>query len=184
MLDPPAWQGDTEGMSDVFLAVLPDLDAKVRIAGLKDELGLRGSAVAPDRLHVSLHWVGDHETPPAILEAAERAAAAIDMPCFRVAFDRLQTFNGRGQIPIVLAGGEELVGLVMLRELLADRLNHRMKRDFNPHLTFLYGDQATPEITIAPVSWIVRELVLVRSLHGQGRHLVLGRFPLRKGAIG
>jgi 2'-5' RNA ligase len=59
-----------------------------------------------------------------------------------------------------------------------------MKRDFNPHLTFLYGDQAIPEITIAPVSWIVRELVLVRSLHGQGRHLVLGRFPLRKGAIG
>jgi 2'-5' RNA ligase len=84
----------------------------------------------------------------------------------------------------VLTGGDELVGLVMLQELLADRLGRRMKRDFNPHLTFLYGDQAIPEIAIAPVSWIVRELVLVRSLHGQSRHLVPGRFPLRRGAIG
>jgi 2'-5' RNA ligase len=184
LLDPPARQGDTEGVDDMFLAVLPDLDAKARISGLKDELGLRGSAVVPDRLHVSLHWVGDHVTPPAILEAAERAAAAIDMPCFRIAFDRVESFNGRRQIPIVLAGGEELIGLVMLREMLADRLSHRVKRDFNPHLTFLYGDRAVPEIAIAPVSWIVRELVLVRSLHGQAHLLRLGRFPLRKGAIG
>jgi RNA 2',3'-cyclic 3'-phosphodiesterase len=171
-------------MDDIFFAVLPDLEAKARIARLAQEHGLPGSAVAPARLHVSLHWVGDHATPADATEAAKRAAAAVDMACFRIAFDRVQSSSGRQQIPIVLAGGDELVGLLMLREMLADRLKCRVKSGFTPHLTFLYSDHEIPELVITPISWIVRELVLLRSRRTQDYHDQLGRGALPKGAIG
>lgn len=171
-------------MADIFFAILPDPETRPRIAGLTRQLGLRGSAVPPGRLHVSLHWVGDHTTPAAGIEAAKRAAAAVDMPCFRIAFDRVQSFNGHKQVPIVLAGGDGLVGLLMLREMLVARLGRRAKPGFTPHLTFLYSDRDIAEIAVAPVSWIVREIVLVQSLSGEDSHRQLARFPLRKGAIG
>ena len=129
-------------MADIFFAILPDSETRPRITGLTRQLGLRGSAVPPGRLHVSNHWVGDHTTPAAAIEAAKRAAAAVDMPCFRIAFDRVQSFNGQKQVPIVLAGGDELVGLLMLREMLVARLDHRAKPGFTPHLTFLYSGRA------------------------------------------
>ena len=120
----------------------------------------------------------------AVLEAAKSAAAAVDMPCFRIAFDRVQSFNGRGQVPIVLAGGDELVGLLMLRETLLDRLGQRAKPGFTHHLTFLYSDRDVAEIRIAPISWIVREIVLMRSLPRTDSHIHRAHFPLHKGAIG
>jgi 2'-5' RNA ligase len=171
-------------MGDIFLAIFPDAEAGPRIAGLSSQLGLQGTAVLPHRLHVSLHWVKDHAAPAAVVDAAKSAAAAVDMPCFRIAFDRVQSFNGETKVPVVLAGGDELVGLLMLREMLVARLGHRAKPGFTPHLTFLYRDRHTPEIAIAPVSWIVREMALVQSLSGKHEYELLARFPLRKGAIG
>jgi 2'-5' RNA ligase len=171
-------------MGDIFFAILPDAEARPRIAGLNRQLGLQGSAVPPHRLHVSLHRIGDHTAPAAAIDAAKSAAAAIDMPCFQIAFDRVQTFNGRRQLPIVLAGGDELVGLLMLREKLLDRLRQHDKPGFAPHLTFLYSDRHVPEIAVAPLSWIVREIGLVRSLPGKSDFEYIARFPLQKGAIG
>jgi 2'-5' RNA ligase len=43
----------------------------------------------------------------------------------------------------------------------------------------LYDDHRIPDQPVEAISWIVREFVLVCSLHGQGRHIPLARWPLR-----
>ena len=53
-----------------------------------------------------------------------------------------------------------------------------VKLHYEPHLTLLYDDRCVAEQAIDIVSWTVREFVLVHSLHGQGRYVMLGRWPL------
>jgi 2'-5' RNA ligase len=55
----------------------------------------------------------------------------------------------------------------------------RTRPSLTPHLTFLYGDHRVPDLDIDLISWTVREFVLGRSVHGQSRHMQLGRWPLR-----
>jgi 2'-5' RNA ligase len=49
---------------------------------------------------------------------------------------------------------------------------------FVPHVTLLYDGRRVPQQDVAPISWTVREFVLVRSRLGQGRHEPLARWPL------
>ena len=70
----------TDGL--VF-AILPDMSAAARIAQLarhlRDELGLKGEPFALERLHISLHYLGDYEgIPPGIVAAAHEAADLAD----------------------------------------------------------------------------------------------------------
>lgn len=175
-------------MDNLFFAILPDREAKARIAALvarlRGERELPGSPVAPDRLHVSLHWVGDETTPAAVIRAAKTAAAAIDAPCFQLAFDRASSFNGPRRIPLVLTSSVELPSLTAIRRSLSVELERAglecpMRTGFTPHLTFLYTDRPVDPIEIDPVAWTVREFVLIRSLYGRRRHLHLARWPLR-----
>ncbi|RYE41204.1 MAG: hypothetical protein EOP21_08990 [Hyphomicrobiales bacterium] len=53
---------------------------------------------------------------------------------------------------------------------------------FRPHVTLLYDNQLVAGREIAPVQWTVRDVVLVRSVVGQGRHVIEGRWPLATGA--
>lgn len=54
---------------------------------------------------------------------------------------------------------------------------------FSPHVTLGYSrDTAAATRTIAPVGWRARELVLVESLIGQGRHVAHARWPLESHA--
>ena len=52
-------------------------------------------------------------------------------------------------------------------------------RPYNPHITLLYDEHRIPDQPVEAISWIVREVVLVCSLQGQGRHIMLARWPLR-----
>jgi 2'-5' RNA ligase len=47
------------------------------------------------------------------------------------------------------------------------------------HVTLLYDKRVVDEQPIEPISWTVREFVLVRSLHGQTRHTDVARWQLR-----
>jgi RNA 2',3'-cyclic 3'-phosphodiesterase len=47
-----------------------------------------------------------------------------------------------------------------------------------PHVTLLYDKRVIDEQPIEPISWTVREFVLVRSLHGQSRHIDVARWQL------
>ena len=54
-----------------------------------------------------------------------------------------------------------------------------VRSSFKPHVTLLYDDGHVPPQTSLPIGWTVDELVLIHSLVGQSRHIVLGRWPLQ-----
>jgi 2'-5' RNA ligase len=172
-------------MDNVFFAILPDEDAKARIATLGARLqrdhGVRGKPIAPDCLHVSVHALEPYDD--SIIEAAKGVGALIDAPCFKVGFDRVLSFNGGPSVPLVLAFSDDLPALMAMRRSLGGelkrKLGQRTRPSFTPHLTFLYADHRVPDLDIDLISWTVREFVLVRSVHGDGRHVQLGRWPLR-----
>ena len=58
-------------------------------------------------------------------------------------------------------------------------LGKQVARQFNPHVTLLYDRALAPEAPVEPVSWTVSEFVLIHSLLGQTRHIVLGRWALQ-----
>ncbi|WP_425375889.1 2'-5' RNA ligase family protein [Rhizobium jaguaris] len=50
---------------------------------------------------------------------------------------------------------------------------------YQPHITLQYGRTPIPRIDLEkPITWTVREFVLVRSLQGQGKHEYEGPWPL------
>ena len=174
----------------VFFAIFPEVDAAAGAARLarhqRDAHGLRGRPLARERLHVSLHHLGDYAgLPRGIVAAACEAAAAVAMPSFDVAFDRAVSFIGRsGNRPFVLQGGDGVAGLMVLHRLLGAAmqkvgLGRWAKPHYVPHVTLLYDDRCVAEQAVETVGWTVHEFVLVHSLHGRTRYVPLARWPLR-----
>lgn len=173
----------------LFFAVFPDADAAERITALSAQLreahGLRGKPHAPDRLHATLHFLGDHlgGLPQAEVDAACRAADSIAAAPFDVVFDRVESFQRKPRNrPFVMRGPD--ASLAALRGL-RNRLGLALQRDgwildahFTPHVTLLYDDLAVPTQAVEPVRWTVREFVLVHSRIGCAQHIPLGRWPL------
>lgn len=180
---------DQEPRHKLFFAIRPPPDVAGRLfafaEGLRDQHKLTGWPTPAARLHISLNGLGRFEAPPAGLVAAGReAAAALAWPSFVVALDRLGTWGrGAGKRPLVMWSDEGLIGVHRLHEALHGRLLRAgaargPARDFNPHLTLLRDAQPVTARPVGPISWRVGELVLLDSLHGEGRHDVLGRWPL------
>ena len=174
----------------VFFAAFPELKAATRAAQvarhLRAEHGLTGRSIAAERLHVSLRPVGNYAgLPRGIVAAACEAAAAVTMPVFEVAFDRVVSFSGRpGSQPLVLRGGDGVAGLMVLHQRLGMALGQvglrcRVNPQYEPHVTLLYGAPCVVEQAIETVGWTVREFVLMHSLHGQTRYVQLGQWSLR-----
>jgi 2'-5' RNA ligase len=181
--------GTAAAADRLFFALYPDDAAAAGMAALaaelRRELGLRGRAIAPGRLHVTLHHLGDHPgVPRALVDAASQVASQIDGPPVVLAFDRVASFTRRrANRPIVLLGDEQ-PGVRALHARLTEALASAglggyLEKRFTPHVTLLYDDQAVRERPVAPVGWVSRELVLVHSLIGRGLHRPLGRWPLR-----
>ena len=99
------------------------------------------------------------------------------MPSFRVAFDRAMSFRNGA---LVLSGDDSVIGLEVLQQRLSDVLDGRPRpaRSFTPHLTLLRDSQRVAAHPIEPISWTVREVVLVHSLLGRTTHRHLARLPL------
>lgn len=107
------------------------------------------------------------------------------MPPCRVAFDNVRSLLGNGRNrPLVLGGGDGVAGLVQFQ----NRLGWAMEQaglgrwigpNWFPHLTLFYDDRTIKEEAIEPVSWVVRDFVLVHSLLGRTRYIPLARWPLR-----
>jgi 2'-5' RNA ligase len=173
----------------LFFAVFPNVDAAARIARLGDGLRcqhhLRGKALATERLHVSLHHVGDFVRPPdqGIVAAARDVAAGVHRPSFAVEFNGAMSFRGRpDNQPFVLHGDDGVVGLAMLQQALGAALQKaglgRCAMHYNPHITLMYADRFVADRAVEPVRWTVHEFVLVHSLLGRSRYRALDRFPL------
>jgi RNA 2',3'-cyclic 3'-phosphodiesterase len=174
----------------LLFLIYPDGTAAARIAQLAPKLrlknGLRGLPLADDRFHITLQHLGDHAgLPTDMVVAARQAARTLTTQPFEVTFDRAASFGGKsGNLPFVLRG-EALDALLAFNSALATamtltgkRLGKWAKPQFTPHVTLLYDDKSVAEQAIEPVSWTVREFVLVHSLQGQTRHVVLDRWTL------
>jgi tRNA(adenine34) deaminase len=173
----------------LFFAVLPSPAAAQTIAelakGLQSELGLKGRPLQTDRFHITLHHLGDYVgLRQDIVAAAMQAASSVQAEAFDVCFDRAISFKGRpDRKPFVLRGGDGLRDLTALQQSLGMAMKRTIlgswvQPKFTPHVTMLYDDQLVEERAVEPVSWEASEFVLIHSLLGQTRHIVLGRWAL------
>jgi 2'-5' RNA ligase len=185
----PVSDADGSARHKIFFAVRPTEAAADGIhclaQGERLRHGMTGWPTPRERLHTSLNGLGGHREPPQRLIAkAVAACGTISAPPFVISFNRLGSWGrGGGQRALVLRGDEGVAGAFALHEaihrVLAEaRLVHPRERDFEPHLTLLRDRIEAPQAFIEPVSWRVREFVLLDSIHGEGRHEVLGRWAL------
>ncbi len=177
----------------LFLGIFADAAVRTPVTtiarSLEHEHGMRGRLLRPDRLHVTLHHLGDYpELPPERVDAAIAALERIHMPAFDIAFTRVESFHGKpGHYPCVLrcpetpAEGDTPAGVFALWhearvQLAAEGFAPMLDRRFVPHITLLYGDRRLPmPVAIAPIAWRVNEVVLVHSLLGRTEYRFLAR---------
>lgn len=172
----------------LFFAILPDADAAVHAKLLAQQItvahGLSGKPLETERLHVTLHHLGDYVgLPHDIVAASPRAVSALRFPPFEVVLDRAMTFGRSGRRPVVLGGRSSgVAGLVAFQQALMAAIGGRASGNFVPHLTLLYDEQAVPEHEVAPIAWIAREFVLVHSPINQPKrgYETLARWPLHR----
>jgi 2'-5' RNA ligase len=177
-----SWTNISSGR--LFLAAVPDADTAERICRLADVLKrahkFDAKTVEPERLHVSLFFLGGLREP--VARMACEAAAEVRAPPFEVFFDRSISFRGRqGNRPFVLIGGDGLDRLKSFRRTLGlaiarNGLRYLAKKEFTPHVTLFYSEDAVEEYPIEPIGWTVNEFVLIHSMRG---HVHLARWPLQ-----
>lgn len=186
---PPTPTRTKRPSDNVYFAVLPDKDVARRMREIGEELwhrhGLPGRVQPAHLLHVSLAHVGRFAgVPQGVVAAARMAGSAVRCAPFEVCFDRAASFDNPRGSPVVLRCGRGEGEFAELRRAIAGAM-HGVGLPANPsigitpHVTLVYNGLSIPEIVLSkPIEWTVRELVLVHSLVGQGRHIHLGRWPL------
>jgi 2'-5' RNA ligase len=167
----------------LFLAAIPDAHAATRIhwlaCALKHVHKFDCSIIVPERLHVSLFFLGVPSEQ--IVRIACEAAAEVRAEPFEIWFDRSVSFRGRpGNRPFVLIGDDGVDRLRSFRRTLGAALAGKglkrlARRDFTPHVTLMYAEREVEEHPIEPIRWTVNEFVLVHSRQG---HVHLAQWPL------
>ena len=186
----PGFEPPPKPTDRLFLGLFPDAGDAARLSqqahGLRERFGLTGHLLAPERLHVTLHHLGDHVgLREDIVSAARNAADTVHLPPMEIAFDQVMSFaTHSGTHPLVLCAGQPHEALRQLWQTLDLALQRAAcpkprSGSFTPHMTLLYDRETMPVQAVEPLAWTAREFVLVHSLLGQTRHIVLGRWPLR-----
>ncbi|MCC4594423.1 2'-5' RNA ligase family protein [Xanthomonas campestris pv. phormiicola] len=179
----------------LFFAVLPDPATAQRAFAIGERLraehGLRGRALPVERLHLTLHYLGEYAgIPPRLLQQAHAAGQAVAEAPFELCFDRVASFGGRTRArPLVLLGDGEPPALRRLREALQRQLGRqgvaaRAEAAYVPHITLSYDEQTVPPQTVPDLRCTVAALSLIRSVQGQGRHVHEATWPLSADAAG
>lgn len=187
------WPGTWRRADNLFFAALPTPDAARRIAAvaatLRKTRGLTGRLRPARLLHVSLAGVGEFaRLPEAVVAAAMQAGSIVRLAPFEVRVTHAMSFDGRlrpGQRrPIVLRCDRGEREFIHLRRSISDamqwvRLSRGLAAGFVPHVTLLYDEEQLADTSLLePISWTVREFVLVQSLVGRGQHVQLARWQL------
>lgn len=151
----------------LFLALWPDDAVRRRLAAAQQawHWPARAARVPPDRLHLTLHFLGE------VADREARALAASLPPCtapFTLWLDRAALWP---QGIAVLEPVEPPAGLAALHSDLAELLRVQglrvEARAFRPHVTLARHAQGVmPPAEPAAVEWAVRGYALVRSTAG------------------
>lgn len=172
----------------LFFAVQPTPAAAVQMAQqaerLRDQHGLHTPCRPTRLLHITLANVGVYSSlPDDVLFAAIEVGSTVRVAPFVVTFDRVSSFKGSDRRPLVLRCGLGLAGLTTLRQALVSamrRIGLASRSAFTPHVTLLYDRQSVLEACVEePITWTVRDFVLVHSVQGQGQHMHRACWPLR-----
>jgi 2'-5' RNA ligase len=163
----------------LFFAIWPDAGAIGRLTKLT---ALPGRPVDADRLHVTLHHLGDFvdQIPPSLVPTARLAAATVRMQPFEVAFDLIGGTRG----PFILRASDRLEMLLEFRQtlsaaLIKSGLGRRVNPEFSPHVTLSYDRSDAPEQKIEPINWTVSQFVLTESLLGKHKHIKRASWPIQ-----
>jgi 2'-5' RNA ligase len=171
----------------IFFAVLPDAAAAARLyvlaQALKAEHGFTGNLILPEHLHITLFHLGDWAAlPEEIVNLASGAASQVNVPVFDVTFNRAESFrNSTGVYPFVLTGGKGAGDWRGLHDALRVALTNAglggaTRGDFQPHVTLTYDPVRVKPTPVEPITWTVRDFVLIHSLLGKTTHHHLGRW--------
>lgn len=161
------------GHEPLYIMVKPPKDKAAAIRERRTILGLSDSYDS-SRFHSTMLPLGDaaHFTD-AQLEMLATAVTSLEISPFEVRFDRLHN--------------NALIGTGMkayrrwqkaLVDLLTSLGLPLMPYPFRPHISLAYGEPVNRTIPVDPVGWLVEQLLLVRSIHGKGQHVVMARWPL------
>lgn len=168
----------------VYFGLRPDPAAAAQAVALAERLRHKHRLAVPTlpspRLHVSLNGLPSPAHDQTIAKACE-AVSALRLRSFVVAFNRVASFGGGRDRPVVLWGDEAVIGVEQLHAALHAALAKSgvlrgRPAAFEPHMTLIRADRELPAAYVEPVSWRVEELLLLAS--GDGRRAVLGRWPL------
>jgi len=176
----------------LFFGLFPDAATSIRVKQLSErficENRLGGTQLKAERLHVSLHHVGDYRRLRArFTYAARRAGEAVSMRPFEVAFSFIKSFERAASMsdiprrrPLVLLGeGDALLELHRILGAAMERYGLNAAPSFTPHMTLLYGSKPIPLQPIEPIRFPVEEFVLVHSELRLTRYNILGRWSLK-----
>ncbi|MBX7482786.1 2'-5' RNA ligase family protein [Qipengyuania qiaonensis] len=137
----------------------------------------------PHLLHVTLISLYDlHHAPPDWLPATIAALDGFAASSFPLRFDRIEnrkavTLRSRESLAEARAFQQALVN-----HLLAAKAPIMDGTTPEPHVTINYRGDRLGAQTIAPIGWLVDEIVLVESVVGKTTHVEHGRWALREGA--
>ncbi len=183
----PTWP--SEGVRQLFFALQPDTESASAIHSFAESLRrrhrLRGRLIEPDRLHITLTFLGAAAgaPPPELVRRFSTLAASVAGRPFRVELDHVQNWaekrNGAG--PVVLVGGDKTIGVDLLHEALVRTLalaGLRKEKVITPHMTLMWDVVGAVADRAGPFTWTAREFLLVESFYGDSRYEIRGRFPL------
>lgn len=177
--------------SSLFLGVFPPPAAceaiGVEIDALRVEHSLIGKPIKPNRLHATLHYLGEHAIErDDIVDKASMAASRVSHGGFDMVLASASSFSTRNdRHPCVLLCPEERPPIHGLwrelgNQLMATGLGRYLKRDFVPHITVLYDSRVLTPQAIEPVRWQARDFSLVRSQPGRSDYEILAIWMLRQ----
>ncbi|MFL6592832.1 MAG: RNA 2',3'-cyclic phosphodiesterase [Luteimonas sp.] len=176
------------GLHRLFFALWPDDALRSAITEFARHAlsGIaRGRATRPERLHMTLQFLGEFSAASDVVGRATAAAESSDAPAaFDLALDRMGGFGG-GRVAWL--GTSALpTELVELHRRLAGALQAQGLQPahvdaFVPHVTLARDLPRAPERAVPALHWQVREFVLVDSTAGEYR--ILGRWPLASRAV-
>lgn len=123
---------------------------------------------AMDRIHMTLVPFGDIRTiSPQDLGLIRRAAASLQAEPFEVTLNRI---SGNALV------GSRMQALHDFRRSLVKRLEafgiDLPDYAFKPHASLTYEEWQPRNILVSPISWQVRQLLLINSIHGKGHQLL------------
>jgi 2'-5' RNA ligase len=151
----------------LYLMIKPYAGQAAMMDGLRREHDLSRN-YAVDRFHMTLVPFGDIRTiPPQYLDLIRRAAASLQAEPFEVTLNRI---SGNALV------GSRMQALRDFRRSLVTRLE-TFEIDlpdyaFKPHASLTYEEWKPRNILVSPISWHVRQLLLINSIHGKGHQLL------------